>query len=509
LPLLLTICAGFAATAAAQEAQPPYEDKVAAALTPVPGGLTADQAAERAVAKSPEIAARTAEIDVSLAQRNRTLARYVPRLEVSASVTRTNPIDFDFGAGALSVGAFNPGFLTVGPCPDGGGDNCVLDAAGEQVGAAAPQPFEIPRNNYALNGSLSIPVSDYLLALPGARRASAADIAAAESRREGEAEEAALGARVAYYEWIRTRAQLAVAEQALASARARLEDARIGLAGGTLTSTDVLQFESLEAQSQITMVDARSFEEVARINLANLMGASDVGFEIGEDIRGDLAPGGEAMTLQELVDHAVRRRAELRALSQSVRSAEEASRSAASELFPRLDAVGSVTHANPNPSFFPPEAAWNTSWSIGLTLSWGLDRFFQARAQTKELDANARLFDAQRVGVRRAVTLEVTNAWQAWRRARAAASLSRVDLAAAEAAYSQRVALYQAGEATTTELIEAESQRFNASLRSVNARIELRLARARLDRAAALEGRHIAGPPAPAAAQTPAPGGQP
>jgi outer membrane protein len=476
----------FAATAAAQEAQPAYEDKVAAALAPVPGGLTADQAAERAVARSPEIAARTAEIDVSLAQRNRTLARYVPRLEVSASVTRTNPIDFDFGAGALSVGAFNPGFLTVGPCPDGSGNNCVLDAAGEQVGAAAAEPFEIPRNNYALNGSLSIPISDYLLALPGARRASAADIASAESRREGETEQAALDARVAYYEWIRTRAQLAVAEQALASARARLEDARIGLAGGT-----------------------RSFEEVARINLGNLMGASDVSFEIGEDIRGDLAAGGEAMTLEELVDHAVRHRAELRALSESVRSAEEASRSAASELFPRLDAVGNVTHANPNPNFFPPEAAWNTSWSIGLTLSWGLDRFFQARAQTRELDANARLFDAQRVGLRRAVTLEVTSAWQAWRRARAAAALSRIDLDAAEAAYSQRVALYQAGEATTTELIEAESQRFNASLRSVNARIELRLARARLDRAAALEGRHIAGPPAPASAPTPAPGGQP
>src|SRR5690606_6839757 len=82
LPLILASSIAFAAPAAAQETETAYEDRVAAALAPVPGGLTADQAAERAVARSPEIAARTAEIDASLAQRNRTLARYVPRLEV-------------------------------------------------------------------------------------------------------------------------------------------------------------------------------------------------------------------------------------------------------------------------------------------------------------------------------------------------------------------------------------------------------------------------------------------
>lgn len=491
--ILTTLLAPRAAGAQAQ--QPSYEDKVLAALAPVPGGLTADDAARAAIRTSPSIGARNAEIDLAIAGRNRTLARFLPQLTLTAGVRHTNRTDFDFGAGALAVGAFNPGLLTVGACPDGSGTSCVLDGAGAPVGAAEAQPFEIPRTNYTLDATVNVPISDYVLSLRSARRASAADVGAAELRRAGETDQVGLDARIAFYEWLRARAQVAVAKQALSSALARLDDARIGLASGTLASADILQIESLEASSRVAVVDAESFEELARVNLATLMGVTRHGFSVGEDVRGDIAATGSPMSLEELVDHARRHRPELRGLGESVRSANEAARSTLAELLPRLDAIGNVTHANPNAQFFPPEAAWNTSWFVGLSLGWNVDRFFQGRAQKRELEANARLFASQRASLARAVTLEVTSAWQGWHRAASAVALSRVDLDAAEAAYSQRVALYQAGEATTTEILEVEVQRFNASLRSLNARIDVRIARARLNRAAALGDREVAGPP--------------
>lgn len=485
------------AAAGAQARQSSYEDKVLAVLEPVAGGLTSDDVARAATQTTPSIAARNAEIDLAIAGRNRTLARFLPQLSLTASVRHTNPTDFDFGAGALAVGAFNPGLLTVGACPDGGGGSCVLDGAGSPVGAAEAEPFEIPRTNYTLDASVNVPISDYLLSLRSARRASAADINAAELRRAGEVEQVGLDARIAYYEWLRARAQVAVAKHALSSTLARLDDARIGLASGTLASVDILQIESLEASSRVAVIDAESFEELARVNLATLMGVTGDQFSVGEDVRADIAATGSPMSLEELVDHARGHRPELGGLSESVRSAKEAARSTASELYPRLEAVANVTHANPNPQFFPPEAAWNTSWFVGLSLSWSVDRFFEGRAQKKELDANARLFAAQRASLVRAVTLEVTSAWQSWHRASSAVALSRKDLEAAEAAYSQRVALYQAGEATTTEILEVEVQRFDASLGSINARIDVRIARARLNRAAALGDREVAGPPVP------------
>lgn len=485
----------FGSGAATAEEQESYEDVVLASLAPVPGGLTADQAAARAVSTSPDLAARRAEIDLAQASQDRTLSRFLPRVTLSARATYTNAIDFNFGGGALSVGALNPGALVVGACPDGSGNNCVVDSAGDPVAAFEQQPFNIPRSNFSLVADASVPLSDYLLSLPAAQHASRSDLHAAELRRDGSRDDVSLQARVAFYNWLRARAQLAVAQQTLASALSRLADAKVGLANGTLARPDVLQFESLEASSRIAVVNARSGLEQARVNLATIMGTGDTHFAVGEDVRAPLADG-EAMSLEKLEQHARTHRPEILALDESARSARESAKGAAAALYPRLDGIANITDANPNPQFFPPERAWNTSWYIGLNLSWGLDRFFEARAQKNELEANARRFDAQRAGLVRSVTLQVSSAWQAWRRAANAAVLGQKDLEAAEAAYSQRVALYQEGEATTSEVLDAEVQRFNATLRVIDARIDARIARARLARAAATD-RAILGPPAP------------
>ena len=465
---------------------PAYSDRVAQAMVVVPGGLTADAAAQRAVTSAPSVDTRLAEIDLSKASQSSTLARYVPQLTLTASVTRNNRIDFDFGGGGLAVGALNPGQLSVGACSDGSGNNCVVDAMGSPVGAVASEPFDIPRNNYSLQAQLNVPISDYLLQLPSARRASAADLSAANHRLENERGKVGHDARLAYYEWLRARAQVAIADESLVSVRARLADARVNLAGGTVAPADVLQIESLEASSQVAIVNAKSYEELARQNLGTLMGVESIEFKVGEDVlASDLAPIEE--DLQVLIAGAKKRRHDLRSLAASETSAVEAASSASTGLYPRLDAFGTVNHANPNQQFFPPEDAWKTSWSIGLSASWGLDRFFTSRAQRNELRANAKIFASQLRSAQRGATIEITVAWQEWKRASASVKLSEIDLKAAEASYGQRVALYRAGEATTSEVVAAEVQRFDASLRSINSRIDLRVARAKLRRAAALE----------------------
>ena len=82
--------------------------------------------------------------------------------------------------------------------------------------------------------------------------------------------------------------------------------------------------------------------------------------------------------------------------------------------------------------------------------------------------------------------MEVRAAWQEWQRADAADKISATESKAAEALHEQRLILFQGGEATSTEVVEAELQRTNAALRKVNSRIDKRIALARLRRAAAL-----------------------
>src|SRR5690606_39965592 len=88
-------------------------------LAPVPGGLTAEVVAERSLASSHTVRARLAELDAARARLDQTTAQFFPRLTLRASYTRLSPVSAELG-GAL-VGAGNPGLLSTGPCPGGGG----------------------------------------------------------------------------------------------------------------------------------------------------------------------------------------------------------------------------------------------------------------------------------------------------------------------------------------------------------------------------------------------------
>lgn len=477
-----------------KEPERAYQDRVLAALTTQPGGLTADRAASTAVENSPSVALKRAELTATKARNGRTLSRYLPQLDISLSWTRANAADFDFGAsGGASVGAINEGPLTVGLCPDGPGTNCVLDGGGQQVGAVSFGGFETPRNNYRLEANLVIPFSDYILNLGPARRATESDEAAAVEQTSVEERRVALEARVAYYEWLRTVAQIAVAEQAVTSTEARLADARLGLEGGTLAPADVLQIEGVVASSRIALHNARSFEALARRNLAVLMGVERDAFQIGENVIAPMQAANSLGTLQQLVAHGMQHRAEIKALGHTKKATELGIKGLTSSLYPRLDGIVNLLYANPNQQYFPPENKWNPSWFIGLSASWSLGRYADTRAQIKELDAAILMVDTQRAAIERAIELEVTAAYRDWQRGMEALALNQKDVQAAEAAYTQRVALFREGEATTTDVVEAEMQRFNATLRSIGVYIDLHIARAKLLRAAAVrDGQSVA-----------------
>lgn len=469
----------------AQSDAPVYRDEVLAAMRPNAGGLTADEAARRAAAASPSIEGKQYEARLTELQNRQTALRYLPKINVAGSATLTNRTDYDFGASGFSVGALNAGALTVGPCPGGGGATCVLDSAGMPVGAVEAQPFEVPRTTYRVDLGISVPFSDYIGSMPAAGRASRADVAAAERRADAERDQVELDARVAYYDWLRARAQVTVAELAVTNTQARLQDAQLGLQGGMVAPADVLQIESAVASAQVAAQNARSFEIVARRQLALLMGSDDASFTVGEDLQADIGAVEQLGDLSALIEHGQRHRAEVLALNQATVAYTEGRKSVSSDLYPRVDGVANLTYANPNPQFFPPQREWNASWSLGLNVSWSFDGYLRTRAQVKQLDMQRRIVATQREQVRRGIALEVTAAWQEWQRASIALSLNAKAREAAEAAYEQRVELYRGGEATTSEVIEAELQRHNATLLDIDARIAARIARARLRRAAA------------------------
>lgn len=451
------------------------------ALKVVPGGLTADRVASRTLASAATVRAQQAELEAAEARIRETTARFFPRLTLGASYTRLSPVEAALGSGALA-GAANSGPLGVGPCPSGTGQ-CVLDSAGEQAFAQAFS-IESLENQYSVFATLSVPISDYVLTLSRAIAASKANRSAARFSLAAEKLHVQAEARSIYYAWLRALGQVEAVETSMAQAKARLEDARAAYEVGTISKADLLRLEALVATTELLLQQAETARDLAVEQLRITMkDPPTTSYQVGEDVS-QLPQAGNRESLAALVNQALQRRLELRALSERSRSFREVAGASRMARWPRLDAVAEATHANPNPRYFPPAEEWHTTWSAGVTLSFTVGDAFINDASAAQTNAGARAIDAQREALVDGIRREVTAAYLEHERAMTAIGVSGRQLAFLEEAYRVASDLYQVGRSTTTELIEAQAELFRARLSALDARIQERLSRARLQHAA-------------------------
>jgi outer membrane protein len=465
---------------------PEFEDPLVAALQPVAGGLTSDEVARRSVERSPALAAKQAEVAVAEAQLDQTLYRFIPRVEASATYMRLSQARLNFGTGmgdGFLVGALNEGPLTLGPCEPGSIFQCVVDFTGQPVGAF-PLEFDVPDpplNAFSLQAQLGVPISDYIARLPTAKKAGKAQIRAAEHATTAELLTTQKDARIAYYDWVRTVAAKVALQESLARTQARLEDAQAAFDAGIASKADVMRLDAAVATLTAAAIRAENYQILAEQALALQMGETEFPrYQIGEDLLRPESPLVEADDLHKLVEEAEAQRYEMKAFAASTESLHYAIKTTRAGYYPRLDGFAEATYANPNQRFFPLEPVFNGSWSAGISLSWVMNDAIQSAARVKELEANERGLAAQREALRRGLTIEVAAAFA--ERQSVLAELEYIERASESAVEGYRVAvdLYQVGDATTTDILDAEYERVDATLRNINAKIDLRIANLKL-----------------------------
>jgi outer membrane protein TolC len=449
-------------------------------LDPLPvsaTGLTANQVAEKAVAASPEIESRAAAVQIADAQVDQTVVSFLPQVQLSAGYTRLSDIDVTFGSGAL-VGAANEGLLGLGPCPDGSGAQCVVDGQGVPVGASS---FDIPQilDQFELKASLSVPISDYILRFTRGIEAAKTSKKAAEASKEAERRKVDIDARVAYYDWVRSVAQVSATEDAIKTAKARLEDVAVAYDAGLRTTADIKRIEVLVANAEFANLQAKAFEEVARERLSTMMNVPVEQWEVGEDVM-EADTSGTAPGLESSVETAVRSRPEVEALELNVDALVAGMKTERAGYFPRLDAFGEVLYANPNQRIFPQTQEWNATWAVGAKLSYTLGGPLATRQKLKEYEGQKRQLNAQAIALQRGIRLEVTQAWVERKTALGRIEVAEKSRLASDEAYRVVAIQFAEGKATATDVIEAQGERLDSLISAYNARIDLRVANAKL-----------------------------
>lgn len=470
------------------------EGPLAAALAARPGGLTADQIAERAVAASPMVAVKEAQIQAAAAALDQTMYAFLPQITGKAGYTRLSKAQINF-ASAGGVTVAGPGAPTmsgqtaaIGPCADNPLNICAYDTeTGMSRGtvnliAYGPTALKIniPLNAFSLQAQLAVPISDYILSLLPAKRGSQARRDAVALARDAERVKVETDARLAYYNWLRTVAAVVAVEDSLRRVKARQQDVANLFEAGAATKAEVMRIDAQIAQIEQAINDAKTLRATTEQALAIMLDDPRLEFVPGEDII-QLPPDPPNVgTLEQMIQEAQLSRLEMKSLEKSIGSLQYGINATRAAYFPRIDGFAESTYSNPNQRFFPLQAKWRASWSVGVQLTYSLNAALNAKAEIAGYKANKREMFAQAEALRRGIAMEVTQAYLARNKALADLQLSARALEAAVEAYRVASELFATGSATTNDVIDAENDQLTAILRIVNTRIDLRVANARL-----------------------------
>ncbi|MCU0657158.1 MAG: TolC family protein [Polyangiaceae bacterium] len=448
-----------------------------ARLLPNGVGWNAEQVAQRARKVSYDVAAKNEALKAAAAKVDQALVNFIPRLSGTARYTRLSPITLpSLGGGGPPLIVASPGTAApVGqPIPPGT----------PLVGVPLAFNFSFPviLDNYSLQASLAVPISDYFFRIAHGYAAASHSQDAARLDKIASEAKAGADAKVAFYNWVKASGQYEVLLQSQEAAREHGKDAEALFKAGLASKADVMAVQAQIAQGELAIAQASEYVQMAMEQLRLAVQAKpDETITLGEDVTQALPP--LKLDAAALKQEAMNNRAELRALAAAELGLVRVTSINRAQAWPQLVAVGNVTYANPNQRFIPQTNQWNATWDVSLQLTWSPNDFFAGTAAGSESEANVAKLKAQRSQLQEGLHLEITQAILASQTADLAVETTRVAHDASEEAYRVRKEMYRVGKATSVELSDAEANLFRAKLAAVSARIDQRIARTRVDHA--------------------------
>ena len=474
-----------AAPAAAQAPQsPPALPEV---LVPQAGGMTAEQAALRAIHASALVRAARANVDAADAARTEAAFGMIPQLTLSARYTRLSEITpprLNFGSAASFCVNPQNAALYAGTTNAMGQPACInpVDSVvPPSTGAAAGFSFPVILDQFAVRGTLAVPITDIPFRLARLYEAAGRQAEARRLDEEAVRAQAAADGRVAFYESLRAQAQLSITALAVDAARRHREDLARFVEAGTVARVELLRVEAQVAEAERGLVLAREnvalTDSQARIRLGLDEGQQVV---LGEPLD---APVDVPNSVRALIDRAWHSRPDLTSLERQV-SALDANLSAVrAGYFPSVVAQANLDVANPNQRFVPNTQEWNTTWDATLQVQWSPSAAIQASATASRVVAQRAAVNAQIGALAAGVEWEVRGAWTAVQGARSGIEAANRQLTAADESYRVRRERFVAGSSISSDLTDAENDLARARFAVVNAQVDLRVALARLRRA--------------------------
>ena len=176
-------------------------------------------------------------------------------------------------------------------------------------------------------------------------------------------------------------------------------------------------------------------------------------------------------------------RPELKAVDSRVKAGEAGVTAARSGWFPQVYLTGNYYYSRPNQRIFPTQDAFKDTWDVTLGVSldiwnWGttLHQTDQAQAQLEQAkDARGLIQDG--------ITLDLTQAYLNLQQARERITVADQGVKQAEENHRITTKRFNAGLASTSDLIDAEVALLQGKTNQTNSIVDYELAKARIEKA--------------------------
>ncbi len=414
--------------------------------------LTLDEAVGMALQNNPSLHAQEDAADAAHARTGQARAGWFPRIDFSQSFLRGNNPVYVFGT-LLTQRQFTAA-------------NFALNQLN------TPTPLDNFQTRF--EGQLSLFDSGQTrLRVRGAKRLeTAADFETEQARQD-------LVLRVvqAYYGVGVARENLAAAREALKTARASEDRARHLEKAGLVVSSDFLSAQVFRAQMEERAIRAENQLALSRMVLGRELGLGPQALREPADALRE--PPGITLSLDEYEKTALEGRPALKAAELQQGAAEDNRRLAKAQFGPRVGLFADVerdaqTLGNRS----------GTNWTAGAKLEFNVFAGGADRYRLAEADARKRQAADQLEWLRSGVRLEVRQAYLDVTAAQRRADAARASVSQAEESLRILQNRYEAGLASITDLLRAQTARLEARTTYLAALHDWQVARAQLERAA-------------------------
>jgi outer membrane protein len=443
-----------------------------------PGGLTADQAGTRSAQTSWSAKASMENLRAAAARVDGAWVSFLPRLQVLGKYTRLSNFN------PPSIGLFPPGTSYDLVVAKGTAQPTAVTST-NQLAAVPLGGFSFPffvLDNWLLQATLTVPISDYFLRIN--QNYSAATNSQEAARWDVVTQRAASDAngRLAYYAWLNARGAVIVAVEALNDQKTHVRDSRNQFAVGNASKADVLRAETAMASAELALERAKNLADLTEKQLRTAIHApDDEKLAVGDNLDAPVAP--VQGNLKQMTYEAISARPEIKSADANAASARDQAEAARAGHWPVLSAFGDGILGDPNPRYIPPTNVWNATWDLGAQVTWSPNDVPAATASSNDAEARAAAIVANAHLTRDNIEVEVTQMLQAVHEADFSIESSTRELASAEEAYRVARELFNNGRGTSTTLADAESDLTRARLDLLNAKVNARTARIRLEHA--------------------------